>query len=507
MADPSTYPEQRFAEPIVYRRISGYAIAGFAVAMAFVLLLLGVALLGLKSRTPVLLPIWIEALAIAAAALSLTAILQIRRSEGVLAGLRLAQLGCWMSVLAGLIYGAYYSATYFAIRKQSDDFLQVWFEKLRQGRLNSAFLDGMPPGVRLTANPDDERDMNIRFNQPQPGRGGAPAQKGPLDTFREHEVVRVIQQGGAKTVIIPRGVSEWDHREGGYKVRRVYQIETEEGIFFASIPTTGNESRTKEFEGRVWSVLPMPNEMTVVQRHLSPVGQRVTEFRKHTRDYLDEWGKKLQLTSFESAYLDTQGKLQEDRLVKQIIYGLFLSNIASATLPDGGPGVMAARLAVGVDREVARRATWSEYEKLFAQGGLLNKEGMKWDNEDAKKATEEGLRNMLRPTNEGFRLLQMIVDPVSTKRPWRLTEDQRLLLAHDAHIGFAKPGEFPPKYFAQAVIWVETQPNVLTEQQVYGSWRIKSIEIIKASDSSAGSPTPLNPGPQLMTAPGLPGGR
>src|SRR5262245_59430748 len=95
------------AEPLVYRPLSGLAVArliGPALEAALVLVSVGVGLLG---RLPLMLPGWLVPLPIAGVVLSLLALRQIRNSEGTRAGEKLAGWGLWLGVLAGLGYGSY----------------------------------------------------------------------------------------------------------------------------------------------------------------------------------------------------------------------------------------------------------------------------------------------------------------------------------------------------------------------------------------------------------------
>src|SRR5262249_22850490 len=168
----------------------------------------------------------IVALPAVGAILSLTAILLIGRSEGTLAGVRLAQWGWWLSVVFGLGYAAYYGATRFAVCLKAENFSRVWFDKLTQGKVNDAFVDTLDPALRQSISREDERALEQRFNQP-----GGTGPKGQLSSFRESDIVRVLQQAGAQAQIEPLGVREWDYKAGAYKVKRVYRIRTEEGVF------------------------------------------------------------------------------------------------------------------------------------------------------------------------------------------------------------------------------------------------------------------------------------
>ncbi|HEV8061088.1 MAG TPA: hypothetical protein VGP68_14505, partial [Gemmataceae bacterium] len=140
MAESTAFPKPREANDAGYRRVSGFAIAGLVVGILFVLFLLVQAIVGMMAHTTVLLPLWFEFIAVLGVALSLIGARSIRRADGTLAGMRIAQCGLWISLVTGLAYGAYYGATYLAVRQQADAFTEEWFDKIRKGKVNEAFL-------------------------------------------------------------------------------------------------------------------------------------------------------------------------------------------------------------------------------------------------------------------------------------------------------------------------------------------------------------------------------
>src|SRR5947208_10532966 len=156
MADSTTFPEEHVVEPLVYRRVSGFAIAAIIVACCYGLIVLIACVSGLSKGTPVLLAPWLQAVSVLGTLLALAALVHIRRSEGTVAGGKLAFWSLLLSVFFGLGYAAYYVATYFAIRQQADNFTQSWFKKLEEGKINQAFLQGQNPATRQHVNPDDE---------------------------------------------------------------------------------------------------------------------------------------------------------------------------------------------------------------------------------------------------------------------------------------------------------------------------------------------------------------
>src|SRR5262249_31610009 len=114
MADPNqvlTTPEPAGAET-GYRPLSGLAIAGFALAILYALVVLVSTVVGLIQGLGFFLPNELLLAPIAGAILCFLGQRQIRRSEGTKAGLALARWGLWLSVFTGLGYFSYYQFTY-----------------------------------------------------------------------------------------------------------------------------------------------------------------------------------------------------------------------------------------------------------------------------------------------------------------------------------------------------------------------------------------------------------
>jgi len=248
------FPEEHVVPPVFYRRISGFAIASLIVSVIFGLWIVISALAGFRSRSPVLLPIYAQMLPIAGAVLALIAMLLIRRSEGTLAGVKLATWALLLCAVFGLGYWAYYGATDIAVCNQAEAFTREWFKKISAGDYAAAFLDTQHPGVRQKVNPNDKETIRKRFlNALGPAKDGS--MRGPLWSFKETDLVHLLMQGGDRSHIKTRGVREWDYRAEGYRVKQAFQITTDEGSYDVQVTVHGIESQTREFEGRAWYVV------------------------------------------------------------------------------------------------------------------------------------------------------------------------------------------------------------------------------------------------------------
>src|SRR5207302_1042699 len=210
----SAFPTEHLAPPVVYRRISGFAIASLTIGVLFLLLLAILGAWGLRDQAPVILAVYMQILPIVGAGLAVTAMFLIRNSEGTLTGRKLAAWGLGTCIIGIVGYWAYSTAMQLAVANQADTFTRNWFKKILAGELNAAFLDTQDPAARQKANPNNSKEIQMRFLMAlPPARGGQ--QRGPLVTFRENDIVRILRQGGDATQIKSKGIRELEYKSGG----------------------------------------------------------------------------------------------------------------------------------------------------------------------------------------------------------------------------------------------------------------------------------------------------
>ncbi len=504
VAEPSTFPEEHVAEPLVYRRISGFAIAGLVVAAFFSLYIVVVGAWALFQGSPLLLPPVMWALPVLGAALSLTAILLISRSEGTLAGLKLAKCGWWLSVISGLGYGAFYGATYFAVRQQANDWTLAWFEKLKavsqdqdsERLFNSALLDTMEPAHRESINPANQAEME-RFNIGMVGPEGKEV-RGVLERFREQQIVQLIIQGGPETQIQPLGLKEWEYTNDAYKLKRVYRILTAEGTFEAVIPVIGSVSRKREFPGRKWYI--EFRELSVQPKEISPLGQKITVLRRQSQGFLQDWAGKLIRGDLASAYLDTLEESQRKQVGAQYASRLLLAGLSAATQsPAATPQALALRCLPFASSELGRELFLPGYYDKFRRAEILVSEKVKGDDEALKTATVLAARATFGSPGQGeARLGRISFASTAPQHPWKLN-DNRLSLPQDCMLGFMA-GQIP-KSICDATITLQTDPGPVDAQR-QPAWRVVSVELTRAQDPSRMA----RPGRATMMAP-APGGQ
>ncbi len=280
-------------ESLVYRPVSGWAIAGFTVGLLFSALVAVCAVLGLMQGNPVFFPSWILILPIGGLALALIGQKHIRDSEGTRVGAKLASVGLWLSLISGLSYIAYYLGTTLAIESQANSFLMDkaedsgFFARLREGApgVNTAFLLTLPATRRGSAAPDDIKAMIDLYdlNKEDPGA---------FTFFSEVPLVRALHGDlGKNAEITPLGVLGWKYVEGRYKVDRLYRIRTKEIDADAVISVQSTEAESKG-QGRRWFVS-MRESGLKDKIELTPVGRGLKKLRFDARLVLEQWAADL----------------------------------------------------------------------------------------------------------------------------------------------------------------------------------------------------------------------
>ena len=414
-----------------YRPLSGWAIASLLVAGLYVIVVVVGGGIALYTWSPYLLPLWTLVFPAAGLALAATALFHIRHSEGTRAGVPLARASLWTCLLLGLIYLSFYGSTFLAVRRQADTFVRNWFELLRAGKVNEAFLLTQPPEQRLNVSAEDERTLRARFDV------GSQGGRGALTQFRANEIAQLIQQGGADSRIESRGVQSWEFTEGGYHVTRRYHVVTPEGEADLLIPVKGAESKARAYEGRQWYLTWGPN--VVLGARLTERGQRMSEVRHEGKLFLDEWRRKLWAGTpelLESAYLDTQPV---------------------------------------AEREEKRKAYQAGRIDLK---GFVDKENLRADDPAAVRAVDEAIAGLFRPpADDRLSLINLDVATSGTRR-WEQVQG-RARFTYDGHLLFGIARK--PKHRCELSVVAESEPGAL-EAGKSANWRVLRLELYTVQD-------------------------
>lgn len=284
-------------QPLEYRPLSAWAIAGFGLAGIYTGLVLVSASIWLVKAEPLFLPGWTILIALAGGAASLIAVAQIRNSDGILAGQKLAQAGLWLSIFVGAGYFAYSYFTGLALIQQADSFLRVkdddaplvpdsgFFPRLIAGQtdrkeLNRAFLLSLDAGSR-TGNPTNERDMQIQYD------AGAKDGRGALTQFRTHPFLKLfLTTPPDKIIIEPQGVKSWTWDQHSYQVARHYKVTTPEREMQVVLLVQSSEP-SAEGERRKWFL--NLQKTTRVSDSPTKLGELLKIMATNARVQLDEW--------------------------------------------------------------------------------------------------------------------------------------------------------------------------------------------------------------------------
>ncbi|MBI2803766.1 MAG: hypothetical protein HYX68_02125 [Planctomycetes bacterium] len=279
--------------PVVYRPISGWAVAGLATGGLFALAVAASTVLAMIQGAPVFFPVWIVIIPILGLALSWFGQWQIQTSEGTRAGIPLARWGFRLSLISGLTYFAYYFVSAFTVQSQANAFMMEkgedagFFPLLREGSqnpsgFNAAFLLTIPAPTR-SGRPDDEFGMRKRHDSLS-GDGNP----GQLTRFREGFFGRVFfKHLNDSAEVIPLSVRNWTYELRSYKIFRAYRIKTKEIAELDLVMAVFSNEPESAGQVRKWFVK-LDASGPVGKPILTPVGEGVRRLRGSARDWLDE---------------------------------------------------------------------------------------------------------------------------------------------------------------------------------------------------------------------------
>jgi hypothetical protein len=312
--------------------------------------------------------------------------------------------------------------------------------------------------------------------------------RSPLESFRENKLVHVVIQGGPKTRVSPLGVKDWEYSKGGYQVIRTYRLETEEGVFEAQITAFGTVSKTHEFEGREWKIVP---GLTSLQREeLSPRAKEILILREQSSQFVEEWGNRLISGRLEAAYLDTREPAERAKLGKEFAHRRAALPASVLGLAAGEPQAAPWLVlwAASPDfRELARQLFLPGYAELFQRRKILQADKFHGGDVDTKEQILSAMKGMFAPIRtEGAHLLSLKPGLGSAYQTWKV-ENDRLRLPHDCRISIGVGGQF--RYAALATVTVESDPGPVTASRK-PLWRIISVELISGEDATRRGPGP-----------------
>jgi hypothetical protein len=475
MAEISTFPEQRVHSAPTYQKLSLLALASFLIAALSTLVLVVLAIASFRSQSPLFLPAWLQAVPVIGAILALVSLVIIRRSEGILAGRRLAVAALWSCTLVCLAYWAYYSATYLAIRQQSDDFVENWIKKIAAGKSVVAFLDTLPPAARQTIDPDNTKAIEIRF-----GLGGvSPAQKSTLDVFRENELVRLVNDSGDAVRVTPLGIRKWEYDKGVFRLIRSYQVAVPEATITADIETRGGLSETHEFSGRQWQ-LEIPAAESIRGLEISDRGRNLRTLVQEASRVVEKWWSYLGKRDFLNAYLASREKVDRPRLRTQYVSCLLMSAMSAGTAPAVAmPGVCLARWTPAVDGRFACSLLPGYYED-FSKAHIFDTESLMTDNRQMREIILGNIRYLTGSASESmFSVPDPATAKLSSRQHWKV-ENGKIVLPIDCMIGTGNAGLSVSGIATHAVVLLEGPARLDAGGPAdLSEWRIRRVELLR----------------------------
>jgi hypothetical protein len=487
-------------DDIVYRPLSGFALAAFVLAAIYSLIVVVGAIVAAFQKMPWLLGAWSALFPVTAILLGLVGWLQVHASEGTRTGKPLAVWAITLSIVVSLGYWAYYSATYFVVRRDAEAFCRLYFDRIRQGKLESAFIMTVPPRQRPPREDGLREAIEYRYNfeSPQGKPGG-----GFFTIFKDHLLTHVIRQGGDRVDIEPLGVSWWEFAggEAGYIVRERYRVTTPDLIWEGLITLKSTEGLSKEAKGRQWQIdLPQTsNEPTNLIA--TNDGVLMMRLQQHGASYLSEWQNHLrtkdQLEHVES-YLATLEPAQRNPVSQAYTKAL---RSAAPVMIAGAANESWSGWATVCAATFAAEKYLPGYA-AYGRGELVEIDDAFWPNDPAIRETAlTGARQLFHTSSDDYPMGIVHLDP---KRIAFWTRAR-------ARLQFRHLVQFKVRTMLQSIeaeILMECDPAVLAAQTAPASdiWRIASVRLMSLRTQPPpppGQPVGLGQGP--ASAPGLGG--
>ncbi len=233
---------------------------------------------------------------------------QILRSEDTLSGLSLCNWGIGIVVVFGLMYGAYYTATYVAVRRQASSFAEEWVRRLEKGDVAGAFALTLPAENRPTDNADLRNQLELYFNLPGPNGVGM------FTDFSSKDYVRLLQGASGDVTVTPTGLREWKSDGGNYQALHGYHVNSSVCAFDMTVLVHGQQSKDPT-KGRQWYV---DNKQSgrAGPPTFTPQGQLLADQMVPGRDFIKDWFEKWYQED-DAAYLLTLPADQRAEVLRQ----------------------------------------------------------------------------------------------------------------------------------------------------------------------------------------------
>lgn len=449
---PGAPPVDRGGDDPVYKPLSLLAVAGFAVACLYALFLLVCTVVALFRWTPLLMPSYLLLFPFAGLVLSLLGYLEIRRSEDTRAGSRLAVWGMAVSCLSGLMYVAYDSANYLAVRQSAEKDILQFFEHLKRGETDEGFRMTLEPRQRPTLGEGLRLELEQRFNL-----DSDMSMRGRLSQFEQGPLMRMLADAGDKAEIRSLGLKEREFKDGGYKIRQIYQLTVPEMTVEFLITAHGREP--SRGQGRQWTVV--LNETGLQSSTPTPLGIHRGNLRRQSSVFLQQWIEKLREDKGEEAFLDTLAPEDRQRAHAQQAAALLGRGLLPPITPE------------------ARRQLLPGY-KGFTEGNLVRVAPKFWAPEAMKSDIPAEVKKLFAKPGEP---LARIFQNETNAPPLTLIEGDKLRLHHEFQIHLRERR-------AMAEVWLitECQASAYDLDGPAPAMRLLAIELKRGKTLPEGPP-------------------
>lgn len=291
-------------QEVPYRSLSIMALVGFILGLIYSIVVGLLTLVGLFSGSPTLMAPWTLAIPALAIGVCVLARWLIKRSEGALAGEKLAKVGILLCLFIGLGYWAYRTAVFFAIRQQAQRAVEEWLQLISQKQDYRAMRRTLPPDSQVDYQDDEESlatELTMEF-----ARRSSPDGANPLDSFLSQNYVNQVRVSGDKMNCQLVSTEKLQPSKRGFQVELRYRVNTPYASFDLLIALTGEDSATNKYVGRRWAIN-MMNTMAL-QGSMEPtaLGSHIQELLSDGGRMMFQWNERLKSQArFVDSYLLT----------------------------------------------------------------------------------------------------------------------------------------------------------------------------------------------------------
>jgi hypothetical protein len=244
---PAPAPVESPPTSLIYRPLSGPAVASFVLALLYAGVITLMAVTAMREGGAFFLPDWSILIPIIGAVTAFLGIRQIRNSEGTRAGMALARVGLWLNVFIGVGYSAYHYFTGLALAQQTQSFLLIkdvdsgFFPRIFEARTNAdaldqAFLLTLPANNR----PRDLKELMLVY--------GTNAREGQrYNMFQSDFFTATMARGGDACKVELLGIQSWKFESHCYQMVRDIRVVTPEASLQFQLPLQSTEGSERKW--------------------------------------------------------------------------------------------------------------------------------------------------------------------------------------------------------------------------------------------------------------------